>query len=94
MGTGDAERIQALTDGINKLTERLEKAGTNSNSVNISGGFKQGAWVGICITTCVATWLALIIFASMLTNLWAWKDVHNNDIGRLKADVSLLKERK
>lgn len=94
MVSGESERIQALIDGINKLTERLERAGNNSNSVNISGGFRQGAWVGVCMATCVATWLALILFSLFITNLWAWKDVHNNDIGRLKADVTLLKERK
>ena len=87
-----AELANELRETNELLRERYNVGG-GSASVKIGDSFRSGALVGVCITTCVATWIALIIGALVMTNLFAWKDVHNNAIGQLKADVAQLKER-
>lgn len=88
---------------ISELAEQLRETnglirdrylGGNTASVKIGDSFKSGMVVGICTATCVATWIALLIFAFFMTNLWAWKDVHTKDIAKLQGEVAQLKEQR
>ncbi len=69
--------------------EQLSRVGGSSSTA--TRGFLQGVLVGMCVMTCVATWIGLVLFAMDIHDLRAWRDQHSNMIGQMKAEITQLK---
>ncbi len=87
-----SETIQKLDELIGEcrdLTAAVRGAvpgNGGSASVKIGGNnLMVGALIGICIATCAATWIALIIGAMELHDLRAWRDIDHAKITKLEA---------
>lgn len=96
MGTGDAERIQALTDGINRLSERLDSTTSQSQTV-IHKQAGPGGLLAAAVTACFCTLILLVIVVvlwqhdidrieAQIRDHQAWIGVYGNDLAKLKAE--------
>lgn len=85
---------------INEVLERIRdvanSSGNNTQTVihrSEGPGLLMGVILGVAITTCVATWVALVLFDGALRDLTAWKDLHNNEITALQNTVKGLEKK-
>jgi len=96
------EQARQVTELVKTLLER-SPYGQAQTVIHKTQG--MGAWGAAAVTACFMTMLVFVVFMVVyekdqgkidgrLRDLDAWRGVHSNDIGALKADVRQLKESK
>lgn len=85
-----AKQVKETNELARKVLHHAATAVGGNASVKIGGNFGHGVLIGVTMTTCIATWIALIFFAMDVHDLRAWRDIHSTDIGKLKAAVANL----
>jgi hypothetical protein len=92
------QKLDDLIEQCRELTKAVRVAAipatSNTNKLTIgSTNFYHGAFVGFCIATCLATWVALLVFDKRVDSLQAWSDIYRRDIGQLVTRVNNLEKK-
>jgi len=101
------DQVGDLARSVKELVERVPPAASQAPHTQtiIHKTQGMGAWGSAAVTACFMTMLVFVVFMVVyekdqgkidgrLRDLDAWRGVHSNDIGALKADVRQLKESK
>lgn len=105
--TPEQIRYDAIGDQVREATRLVREVAETVREFTVGGhgnvqtvihktegmGIVGGICASICVL-CVVFIVVIVIFINgALRDLWAWKDVHANDIAALKAQVQQLREK-
>lgn len=80
---------QLIDEQLERLAKKLVEAASTGNVTTVIHKTQgMGNWGAAAVVACFATWFALILFGVwvyfQVSNLWAWKDIHNAKISVLE----------